>query len=135
MKHGKIHIQWRSVLLGTGVGILILVCSCAAAAGMMAKGTVALSHLELFAGGILALAALVGCLTALLGDGMPVDAALTAGGELVVLIALNAGLNGGEMEGILFTILVLAGGCGGALLLSRGHSRQRKARGRRHRNR
>lgn len=135
MKLGNIRIRWRSVLLGIGIGSLILVCGSAAAAALMAKGAVDLAHMDLFAVGILAVSALGGCLTALLGGGALPDAALTAAGELVVLLALNAGLNGGKMEGAPGTILVLAGCCGAALLLRLGRTDRRKTRSRRRRNR
>lgn len=132
--NGKIRVRWRNVLLGTGVGILVLICGTAAAAALMAKGAVDLARMDLFAAGILMLAALGGCLTALPG-GSALDAVLTAVGELVVLLALNAGLNGGKMEGVWVTLLVLVGGCGGALLLGVGRSGARKSRRRRRKNR
>lgn len=135
MKAGKIRVRWRSVLLGTSVGVLILVCGSAAGAGLMAKGAAALEHLDLFAAGILALAALVGCLTALLGGGGAADCALTAVGELVVLLGLNGALNGWKMEGLPVTVLVLAGGCGGAMLLSMGRTGGTKPKRRRKKNR
>lgn len=135
MRSGKLRVRWRSVLLGTGIGGLILVCGSAAAAGLMAKGAAPLELMDLFAAGILTLAALGGCVTALSGGGSPADGALAALGELVVLLALNAGLNGGKMEGIAVTILVLCGGCGGALLLSLGRSGSRKTSRRRRKNR
>ena len=134
MKNGKLRIRWRNVLLGTGVGVLILVCGTAAAAALMARGAVGLDRMELFAAGILALAALGGCLTALPGGGA-MDAVLTAVGEMVVLLGLNVGLNGGKMEGVMATVLVLAGGCGGALLLGMGRSGHRRIRRRRRKNR
>ena len=135
MKTGKVRIRWRSVVLGTATGVLILVCASAGAAGLMAKGAVASEHMDLFAAGILALAALGGALTAMLGSGSGIDGALTAAGELVVLLALNAGLNGGKMEGIGVTILLLAGGCGGAMLLRLGGRGSGQTRRRRRRNR
>lgn len=132
MKNGMHRIRWRGVLLGTGMAVLVLVCGSAAAAGLMAKGVVGLEHMDLFAAGILAASALTGGLTALLGGGGPADAALTALGELVVLLALNAALNGGKMEGIPAALLVLAGGSGAAVLLrlgrSGGHGRVRRRR-------
>ena len=133
MKIGKIRVRWKNVLLGTGIGMLVLVCCCAAAAGLMAKGVADLAQTDLFVAGILALASLCGCLTAMLGGGTPLDAAITAAGLLVVLMVLNIGINGGEMEGLAVTALVLAGGCGGAILLAPGrisgrtpHRRRRK---------
>ena len=135
MRNGKLRVRWRCVLLGTMIGVLILVCGCAGAAGLMAKGVVDRAHMDLFAAGILVLTALGGCMTALMGEGGPADGALTALGELVVLIALNAALNGGKMEGIGFTALVLTGGCGAALLLRMGASGRGRPRRRRGRNR
>lgn len=132
MKEFKPKVQWRAVLLGTCAGAVAMICLCAAAAGLMAKGAVGLDRMGLFAAGILVASSLLGGLTALLGGGGPVDAALTAAGELVVLTALNAGLNGGKMEGIAVTILALAGGCGAALLLRIGKG-SRRSRGRRRR--
>lgn len=134
MKNGKLRVRWRNVLLGTGMGGLILVCGCAAAAGLLSTGTLGMSHVDLLAAGILAAAALGGCLTAAPG-GSPADAALTAVGMLVVLLALNAVLNGGKMEGMGVTALVLAGGCGAALLLGMNRSGGRKKSRRRRRNR
>ena len=135
MKHGKVRIRWKNVLLGTGVGTLILICSSAAAAGLMAKGAVDIAHMDLFASGILAASAMGGCLAALLGGCGLLEGILTAAGQLVVLFALNAGLNGGEVEGALATILVLAGGSGGAMLLTMGSSGGRKTRRRKRKNR
>lgn len=132
MKEFKPKIQWGAVLLGTSAGAVAMICLCAAAAGLMAKGAVGLDRMGLFAAGILVVSGLLGGLTALLGGGGPIDAALTAAGELVVLTALNAGLNGGKMEGIAVTILALAGGCGAALLLRIGKG-SRRSRGRRRR--
>ena len=131
MKNGKIRVRWRSVLLGTGMGTLILVCGTAAGAAMMAGGVVDVAHMGLLAAGILVLAAVLGGMTALLGQGSGMDAALTGLGELVVLMVLNLALCDGKMEGIGVTILVLAGGCGAAALLRVGGGRRKPARHRR----
>ena len=125
MKNGKIRVRWRSVLLGTGMGTLILVC------GTAAGGVVDVAHMGLLAAGILVLAAVLGGMTALLGQGSGMDAALTGAGELVVLMVLNLALCDGKMEGIGVTILVLAGGCGAAALLRVGGGRRKPARHRR----
>lgn len=131
MKNGKIRVRWRSVLLGTGMGTLILVCGTAAGAAMMAGGVVDVAHMGLLAAGILVLAAVLGGMTALLGQGSGMDAALAGLGELVVLMVLNLALCDGKMEGIGVTILVLAGGCGAAALLRVGGGRRKPARHRR----
>lgn len=131
MKNGKIRVRWRSVLLGIGMGTLILVCGSAAGAAMMAGGVVDVAHMGLLAAGILVLAAVLGGMTALLGQGSGMDAALTGLGELVVLMVLNLALCDGKMEGIGVTILVLAGGCGAAALLRVGGGRRKPARHRR----
>lgn len=130
MKGIKWSVNWRRVLLGTGIGIVTMVSACAGAAGLMAGGTVGLGSMDLFAAGILVVSGLAGGLTALLGGGSAGDAALAALGELVVLIGLNAALSGGHMEGIGVTVLALAGGSGAAVLL-----RLRKGSGRRRRRR
>ena len=131
MKDRKIRVRWRSVLLGIGMGTLILVCGSAAGAAMMAGGVVDVAHMGLLAAGILVLAAVLGGMTALLGQGSGMDAALTGLGELVVLMVLNLALCDGKMEGIGVTILVLAGGCGAAALLRVGGGRRKPARHRR----
>lgn len=131
MKNGKIRVRWRSVLLGIGMGTLILVCGSAAGAVMMAGGVVDVAHMGLLAAGILVLAAVLGGMTALLGQGSGMDAALMGVGELVVLMVLNLALCDGKMEGIGVTILVLAGGCGAAALLRVGGGRRKPARHRR----
>ena len=131
MKNGKIRVRWRSVLLGIGMGTLILVCGSAAGAAMMAGGVVDVAHMGLLAAGILVLSAVLGGMTALLGQGSGMDAALTGLGELVVLMVLNLALCDGKMEGIGVTILVLAGGCGAAALLRVGGGRRKPARHRR----
>ena len=131
MKGIKWSVRWQAVLLGTGIGIVAMVTACAAAAGLMAGGTVGVESMGLFAAGILVVSGLAGGLTALLGGGTAVDAALVALGELVVLFALNAVLSGGRMEGIGVTVLTLAGGSGAAVLLRLGKGRGRKRRRRR----
>ena len=135
MKERKLTVRWRAVVLGAGMGLLAMLCICAAAAAMMAKGNVDPGTMGYWAAGILVAAGLTGGLTALLGGGSPADAALAAVGELVVLIGLNAVLNGGQMEGIAVTTLALAGGCGAAVLLRMGQGSGRKRRRRYRKNR
>ena len=131
MKDIKWSVSWRSVLLGAAVGMMTVVALTAAAAGLMSKGAVGVEKMGYFAAGILAAAGLLGGLTAMLGGGGPADAALTAVGELVVLMGLNALLCGGRMEGFAVTTLALAGGCGAAVLLGLGKGSGRRRRRRR----
>ena len=131
MKNWKVN--WRGVLLGTGMGVLSMVCITAAGAAVMANGVVDVELLPHWAAGILLAVGMTGGLTALLGGGTPADAALTAAGELVVLFALNGALYGGQMEGIGVTMLALAGGCGAAVLLRLGQGRGTKRRRRQRR--
>ena len=126
MKNWKVN--WRCVLLGTGMGVLSMVCITAAGAALMANGTVGMELLPHWAAGILVAMGIGGGLTALLGGGTPADAALTAAGELVVLFALNGAVGGGRMEGIGVTMLALGGGCGAAVLLRLGQGRGVKRR-------
>lgn len=122
------NVNWRRVLFGTAMGVLAMVCTTAAAAALMTTGNVDVVQMPYWAAGILLAMGMVGGLTALLGGGTPVDAALTAAGELVVLFALNGALFGGQMEGIGVTMLALAGGCGAAMLLRLGQGRDVKRR-------
>lgn len=131
MKNWKVN--WRCVLLGTGMGVLSMVCTTAAGAALMANGTVGMEYMPHWAAGILMVMGICGGLTALLGGGTPADAALTAAGELVVLFALNAVFCGGRMEGIGVTMLALCGGCGAAVLLRLGQGRGTKRRRRQRR--
>lgn len=126
MKGIRMTVQWRNVLLGVAVGVVVLICACAAAAGMMEKGIVEPQTMGLWSAGITVGMGLLGSLTALLGGGEAVDAALTVLGELVVLFGLNGVLNGGEMEGVAVTVLALAGGCGAAVLLHLGKGSGRR---------
>lgn len=128
MKGIKWSVNWRAVVLGTGIGIVTMVTACAGAAGLMAGGAVELGSMDLFAAGILVLSGLAGGLAAVLSGGGPVDAALVAVGELVVLFGLNAVFSGGQVEGIGVTALALAGGSGSAVLLCLGNGRKRKRR-------
>lgn len=128
MKGNKASLRWHSALLGMGVGVVTMVCACAAGAGMMAGGAADPATMDIWAAGILTGSALCAGLAAMLGGGGPVEAALSAGGELVVLIVLNVLLNGGKMEGLPVTILALAGGYGGAVLLRLGKGTGRKRR-------
>ena len=121
-------VRWRGVLLGTGVGLVTMVTACAAGAGLMAKGVADSELLGYWAAGILVCAGLLGGLTALQGGGTILEAMLTAAGELVVLRALNLGLNGGQVEGLAVTILALGGGSGAAALLGQGRGRKRRKR-------
>ena len=131
MKGMKMSIRWQAVLLGLGMGMLVVVCGCAAASGLMVKGAVALSTMGLWAAGITLGAGLVGSLTAILGGGGALDAALAAAGELVVLFGLNALLCGAQVEGAAVTALALGGGCGAAVLLRMGQGTGRRKRRRR----
>lgn len=135
MKGIRISIRWSNVLLGVGVGVMVMLCACAAGAAMMAGGTADPKNMDIWAAGILVGAALCGSLAAMLSGGGPSEAMLSAAGEMVVLLALNVLLCGGKMEGVAVTILALAGGCGGAMLLRPGKGRSRKRRRRVPKNR
>ncbi len=127
----KIRLNWRSAVLGMGVGALSMVVLAAAVAGVMARGLLDVATMEYWAAAILAVAGLLGGLTAMLGGGSPADAALGALGEMVVLWGLNWVLNEGKMEGFPLSLLVLAGGCGAAVLLRMGRRDRRRKRPRR----
>lgn len=131
MKEWKYRVNWRSALLGTGMAMVTVVTATAAAAGIMAKGVVDVAWMGYWAAGILVVSGLLGGLTAVLGGGTALDAALAAAGELVVLVGLNGVLCGGRMEGFGVTALALAGGCGAAVLLRLGGGSGRKRRRRR----
>ena len=110
--------------------MMTVVTITAIGAGLMAKGTVGVDSMGWWAAGILLLSGAVCALTARLGGGGEVEGALSAGGELVVLTALNGVLCGWKMEGVAVTVLALAGGCGAAILLTMnlGHGRKRRRR-------
>ena len=124
MKAMKVRVRWRAAVLGTSVGVVSMVSACAAAAGMMAGGAADPALMGYWAAGILVGAGLLGSLTALLGGG-PADAALSAVGELMVLLGLNWALNGAQVEGFAVTCLALAGGSGAAIMLTAGKGRSR----------
>ena len=102
MKERTRNVNWRAAALGGSAGIV----------------------------GILLASGMVCALASRLGGGGEVEGALAAGGELVVLTILNGALCGWKMEGVSVTILVLAGGCGAAMLLTmnRGYRRKRRRR-------
>lgn len=128
MKERKVRLSWRAAALGTGIGLLTMICACAAGAALLAGGRVEVERMGLLAVAVLLLAGAAGCLMALLSGGGPLDGAVTALAELVVLFGLNGVLNGGRGEGAAVTALVLGGGCGAAMLLRLG-----KGSGRSHR--
>ena len=133
MKERKVRLNWRAVALGTGIGLLSMVCACAAGAALLAGGRVGMEQMGLLAAAVLLLSGAAGSLTALLSGGGPLDGAVTALIELVVLFGLNGVLNGGQVEGAAVTALVLGGGCGAAVLLRLGKgsgSRRRRKKNR-----
>lgn len=124
--------NWRAAALGCAAGMMTVIVMTAGAAGLMAKGVVDVERMGYFAAGILVLSGLVGGLSAMLGGGGEAEALISVIGELVVLTGLNVVLNGGEMEGIVVTVLAVGGGCGAAMLLRMnrrtGHRRRRRRR-------
>ena len=130
MKGGRRAIEWRAAALGSAAGMMTVVTVTAIGAGLMAKGAVDMDVMGFWAAGILLASGMVCALASRLGGGGEVEGGLAAGGELVVLIALNGVLCGWKMEGVAVTILVLAGGCGATMLLTlnRGHGRKRRRR-------
>ncbi|MBE6950795.1 MAG: hypothetical protein E7451_05595 [Ruminococcaceae bacterium] len=131
MKEGKARVSWRAVLLGLGVAMVTVTAVTAIGAGLMARGSLGVEWMDCWSAGILVVSGLLGGLAAMLGGGSAVDAALTAVGELVVLMGLNGVLCGGRMEGFAVTALALAGGCGAAMLLRLNRRSGRKRRRRR----
>lgn len=131
MKEGRRPLQWRSAVLGGAAGMMTVVTVCAIGAGLMAKGVVRLDSMGWWSVGILLASGMVCTLAARLGGGGEVEGVLAAGGELVVLLALNGVLCGWKMEGVGVTILALAGGCGAAMLLGANRGNRRKRRRRR----
>ena len=130
MKDGRRPIEWRAAALGSAAGMMTVVTVTAIGAGLRAKGAVDMDVMGFWAAGILLASGMVCALASRLGGGGEVEGGLAAGGELVVLIALNGVLCGWKMEGVAVTILVLAGGCGATMLLTlnRGHGRKRRRR-------
>ena len=128
MKEGRRPIEWRAAALGGAAGMMTVVTICAVGAGLMAKGVVGLNSMVWWTVGILSGSGMVCALAARLGGGGEVEGAMAAGGELVVLLALNGVLCGWKMEGAEVTVLALAGGCGAAMLLgmNRGSRRIRR---------
>lgn len=122
--------NWRAALLGLASGMMAVVVLTAVGAGSMARGVVDVGYLGYFAAVILVLSGLTGGLAAMVGGGGEADALIAAAGELVVLVGLNAVLNGGEMEGFGVTALAVAAGSGAAVLLrlNRGSGRRRRRR-------
>ena len=131
MKSRTRNLNWRAAALGGAAGMMTVVTITAIGAGLMAKGTVGVDSMGWWAAGILLLSGMVCSLASRIGGGGEVEGALAAGGELVVLTALNGALCGWKMEGVAVTILVLAGGCGAAMLLTMNRGRRRKSRRRR----
>ena len=131
MKEGRRSIEWRAAALGGAAGVMTVVTLCAIGAGLMAKGAVGLDSMGWWSVGILLGSGMVCALAARLGGGGEAEGALAAGGELVVLLALNGVLCGWKMEGVGATMLALAGGCGAAILLGMNRGSRRKHRRRR----
>ena len=131
MKEGRRPVEWRAAVLGAAAGMMMVVTLCAVGAGLMVNGAVGLDSMSWWAAGILLSSGMVCCLASRLGGGGEVESAMAAGGELVVLLALNGVLCGWKMEGIAVTLLALAGGCGAAMLLTVNRRGRRKGRRRR----
>ena len=128
MKEGRRPVEWRAAVLGAAAGMMMVVTLCAVGAGLMVNGAVGLDSMSWWAAGILLSSGMVCCLASRLGGGGEVEGAMAAGGELVVLLALNGVLCGWKMEGVGVTVLALAGGCGAAMLLGMNRSSRRKRR-------
>jgi hypothetical protein len=130
MKSRTRNLNWRAAALGGAAGMMTVVTVTAIGAGIMVKGAVGLDSMSWWAAGILLLSGAVCALAARLGGGGEAEGALSAGGELVVLTALNGVLCGWKMEGVAVTVLALAGGYGAVMLLTvnRGHGRKRRRR-------
>lgn len=133
MKELRRPLEWRAAVLGGAAGMLTVVTVCALGAGLMAKGAVGLRWMDYWSVGILLASGMACTLAARLGGGGEVEGAIAAGGELVVLLALNGVLCGWKMEGIGVTVLALAGGCGAAMLLRLNRGMRRRSRHRRRR--
>ena len=133
MKDGRRPLQWRAAALGCAAGCMTVVTVCAIGAGLMSKGVVGLAWLDYWSVGILIASGMICTLVAMLGGGGEVEGAIAAGGELVVLLALNVLLCGGKMEGAGVTVLALVGGCGAAMLLRINRGRHRRSKHRRRR--
>ena len=131
MKEGRRPIEWRAAVLGAAAGMMMVVTLCAIGAGLMVNGTVGLDSMSWWAAGILLASGMVCALASRLGGGGEVEGAMAAGGELVVLLALNGVLCGWKMEGVAVTLLALVGGCGAAMLLTVNRRGRRKSRRRR----
>ena len=130
MKDGRRPIEWRAAALGGAMGMMMVVTICAIGAGFMAKGAMGLESIGWWSVGILLGSGMVCALVSRLGGGGEAEGALAAGGELVVLLALNGVLCGWKMEGVGVTVLALVGGCGATKLLC-GNRRPRRKRRRR----
>lgn len=130
MKDGRRPIEWRAAALGGAMGMMTVVTICAIGAGLMAKGAMGLESMGWWSVGILLGSGMVCALASRLGGGGEAEGMMAAGGELVVLLALNGVLWGWKMEGVGVTVLALAGGCGAAMLLC-GNRRPRRKRRRR----
>ncbi len=122
------EVNIRGVILGTGIGGVWMVVAAAAVAGGMSRGLLGLDGINYWAAVILVTTGAAAALGAMIGGGSRMDGVLAGAGEAVVLLGLNFVLNGGQMEGLPLSLLAIAGGCGGALLLSAG---RRRGRGRR----
>ena len=131
MKEGRRPIEWRAAVLGAAAGMMTVVTLCAIGAGRMAKGSVGLDSMSWWAAGILLVSGMVCALASRLSGGGEVEGTMAAGGELVVLLALNGVLCGWKMEGIAVTLLALAGGSGAAMLMTVNRRGRRKSRRRR----
>lgn len=130
MKERRLVIHWRAALLGLVIAMVTMAALTALGAGLMVRGLAGPEWMGYWAALILMASALVGGLAARLG-GTAADSAVAALGELVVLMALNGVLCGGQMEGLAVTALALAGGSGAAMLLGLNRGRGRKRRRRR----
>lgn len=122
--------DWKRIGFGAGTGILVLLAVTGATAALLSREILDMGWMGYGAAMALVASAFAGAMAA----GKPMDSALAVLGEWVVLLALNAILFDGKMEGIGVVLLALGGGCGAALLLKqRGKTRKKYRRRRKNR--
>lgn len=126
--------NWRGIGLGTGAGMITMLTVTGAGAWLLERQLLGMEWMNYLAAAILLVSAFLAAKTAGASLERWMDALLTGAG-MWMLLALIHGLGyDGALTGAGVTALIIAGGTGAAVLLSRGGGRRGSGR-RKHRNR
>lgn len=134
MKFEWMTIRWKNVFIGVGISTVVTIALTGAFAGLVSGQVMEERNLAYIALGIVMLSSFFGAGIAG-GRGQVLDQLGVGFLYWVVLLAINAILFGGNLDGLWPTLAVIFGGCGAALLVLHRGKRTSKRSRRRYRNR